>query len=329
MIRVMEESRLLNCRETADRLMEMDKILILTHKNPDGDTLGSAAALCSALERAGKTARLYPNPQITDRLVPFVNRFLADEGYSWEKVVSVDSGSRDILAEGFEGDVDLLVDHHPTNTLFAPYCCVMPQKAACAEIVLEIIENIGIGGTEEEADLMYIGLSTDTGCFQYSNTTSETHYAAAALIEYGADSTELNRLFFNSDKRSRVALEAVLLNSFEFYHDDKVVVQTVTVEDVKKTGARGDDFDSIASIPTRISGTVLGVTVREREDGNCKVSLRSVPGFSCMGICTHFGGGGHATAAGYTAPGKAAEVKRELLEFIDSVWDENSEAAGK
>ena len=317
----MENSRLLNCKETATELLKMDNILIVTHRNPDGDTLGSAAALCSTLQRAGKDAWLFPNPQITEKLMPYVSGFLAPEEFKAECAVAVDSGSKDILARGFEGNVALLIDHHPTNTLFAPLCCVMPQNASCAEIVLEIAENLGIGLTKEEAELLYIGVSTDTGCFQFSNTKAETHYSAAALIEYGADTTELNRIFFRSDSRSRLALECILMNSFEFYYDDKVVVQSVTLEDIRKSGATENDFDSIASLPTRISGTLVGITIREREDGTCKVSMRSVPGFSCSEICSRFGGGGHATAAGFTLKGSTEEVKRQLLDCLDSVWD--------
>ena len=300
-------------------LLAHDNFLILTHKNPDGDTLCSAAALCSALQRAGKSAYLFPNSQATEKMKQYTDTWIADADYGYECTVSVDVASPDMLLHGFQGDVDCCIDHHPTNTSFGKVNLICPEKSACGEIILTVIENIHQHLTKEEANLLYIALSTDTGCFQYSNTNAATLSAAAKLLRYGADNAALNLTFFRKVSRARILLEGRIFSSLYFHKDGRVVVATVTRKMMQECGATEDDCDDLASLPGRIEGADVGITIREKEDGYSKISVRTSAAVSAVEICTFFGGGGHAMAAGCTIEADPQKARELLLAVADEV----------
>ena len=182
----------MNDREFAAALRGRDAILILSHLRPDGDTLGSGAALCSALRRMGKTAYMFPNPETTARYLPYVAQFFAPADFVPACVVAVDIATPDLFPQGFSGAVDLCVDHHPSNLHYAGDTLLHAEKSACGEAVLELIELLTGSVTEQEANLLYIAVTTDTGCFQYANTNAATLRAAARLLELGADNRKVS-----------------------------------------------------------------------------------------------------------------------------------------
>ena len=167
-------------REFAAALCDRDAILILSHLRPDGDTLGSGAALCSALRRMGKTAYLFPNPETTARYLPYVAQFFAPADFVPACVLAVDIATPNLFPQGFSGAVDLCIDHHPSNALYAGDTLLHAEKSACGEAVLELIELLTGSVTEQEANLLYIAVTTDTGCFQYANTNAATLSGGAA-----------------------------------------------------------------------------------------------------------------------------------------------------
>lgn len=144
-------------REFAAALCDRDAILILSHLRPDGDTLGSGAALCSALRRMGKTAYLFPNPETTARYLPYVAQFFAPADFVPACVLAVDIATPNLFPQGFSGAVDLCIDHHPSNALYAGDTLLHAEKSACGEAVLELIELLTGSVTEQEANLLYIG----------------------------------------------------------------------------------------------------------------------------------------------------------------------------
>ena len=166
--------------------MGQDNILVLSHIRPDGDTLGSGAALCSALRRAGKTAYIYENPEITDRYLPYVRPWFAPSGFVPDYTVAVDIAEPGLFPLGYAGTVRLCIDHHPSNARYAADLLLRDKKSACGEIVLELIKLLHGAPDRAEATLLYIAISTDTGCFQYSNTNSDTLRAAAETLDAGA-----------------------------------------------------------------------------------------------------------------------------------------------
>ena len=308
----------MNFKKCAAALMEQDNILLITHKNPDGDTMGSAAALCSALRRAGKTAYLFPNDSVIEKLLPYVEKFYAPEGFVPEYTVAVDVATENMFCKGFKAHVDLCIDHHPTNSRYADKLLLIEDKASCGEIILGVIKAMGKGVTEEEATLLYIALTTDCGCYQYGNTTDKTLSAGAELVRLGARNVEVSRVFFRIISRGRMKLEGMIYDSITFHHDDRVVVATVTRDMMNRAGAAEDDCDDLAGIAGR-TGAPLSITIRENEDGSSKISVRSGPEISSSEICAAFGGGGHSMAAGCTIHEAPAKAKQLLLDVVNEV----------
>ena len=310
----------MNYKQCAKLLLTHENILIVTHKNPDGDTVASAAALCSALRRGGRTAWLYPNPQIGRKLLPYCEMYFAPESFAAKYTVAVDAADRKLLALGFEGEVDLCIDHHPTNSGYAAESFVHAEKASCAEVVMEIIESMNAEISPREATLLYIGLSTDTGCFQYSNTDAAAFRAAAELLRCGADNVAVNTAFFRKVSSARIRLESMIFSGMQFYREGKIAVATVTLQMLSESGSVEDDLDDLAGLAGRCEGSIVNITIREKEDGSCRVSVRTTEEVSSSEICAAFGGGGHAMAAGCTVQGQPDKVREMLLSVVDEVW---------
>ena len=306
--------------EFAELLKQRDGILILNHRNPDGDTLGSGAALCHALRRVGKRAFIYHNPQITERTDAYIHTFYALEDFRPETVVAVDIATPGLFPKGFEGHVDLCVDHHPSNSFYADETLVASEKSACGEIILEIIEALCNDVDPEEATLLYIALTTDTGCFQYMNTNADTMNCAARLIGLGADHHKVVHDYFRRVSKARVMLEGMIYSGMRFYRDGKITVAFVTRKMLQDAGTTENDLDDLAGLPGRIAGNMLSILIKEQENGTSKVSVRSTPEVDSCAICSQFGGGGHAMASGCTLNCDPYEAERQLLEAVDQVW---------
>ena len=310
----------MTAQECSQLLLSKNNILIITHTNPDGDTLCSAAALCSALRRAGKRANLFRNPAVTTKYMPHVEKYFAPKSFKSKYIVSVDVATETMFAAGFDGAIDLCIDHHPTNSHYAKKELVCPDKAACGEIVLAVIKEMCGGITQEEADLLYIAVTTDTGCFQYLNTNAATFRAAAELLEYGADTGMVNVKFFRKASRARLKLEGMIYSTMGFYRDGKISVAIITKEMLRQAGASEEDCDDLAGLAGRAEGASVNITIRERDNGSSKVSVRTGRDVSSSDICAVFGGGGHAMAAGCTIDCPPEKARDMLLAVIDEVW---------
>lgn len=298
------------------RFRENDRFLILTHARPDGDALGSGAALCSALRRAGKAAFLYPNPQIGAQFADLTAPYLAPADYVPEFVIAVDTADAKLLAEGWTGEVQLCIDHHPSNTGYASETLLNAGCACCGEIILALIEQMHGAPTQEEAVLLYVALATDTGCFQHSNANANAHRAAARLIEAGADAGLLNRRLF-CVSAARLRLEGMIFSSLRIFHGGKTAFAVVTQQMMQACGAQEDDCDDLATLAGRLRGVEVYITIREREDGRCRVSARSAGETDVCALCRRFGGGGHVKASGCTiedSPDNAVELLLKALE---------------
>ena len=309
----------MNYRECAEWLKKRDNFIIVTHLRPDGDTLGSAAALCSALRRAGKTAYLFNNPEITPKYHAYVDDYIAD-AFDADFAVAVDVAEERMICNGFEGKIDLCIDHHPTNPHYSDELLLHAEKASCGESVLEVIKELCGDVTAKEASLLYMAVSTDCGCFRYANVTSETFAAASELAAYGASVQKLNFELFRQVSRARITLEGMICAGLKFYHDAKVVVATVTNAMMEEAGATENDCDDIAGIPGKVEGCVVSMVIRELEGGKCKVSMRSQPCFDSSAVCAKLGGGGHKMAAGCTVTASCEETMEIFIAAIDEVW---------
>jgi len=311
----------LNVTECTKALTEHDNFYVITHVRPDGDTLCSAAALCSALRRKGKNACMLANPGTTETYLPIVAPYVGGKPEN-AYVVSVDVADVTMFAEGWDGKVDLAIDHHPKNPGYAEGSLIDGTKASCGEIVMTLILNLCGNLTDTEANLLYIAVSTDSGCFCYGNTTAETLRAGAHLLDCGAENGKLNKLFFRSYSLPRLRLEGMIMASLQSVRDHKINIGTATLDMMKAAGATDDDCDDLASIPGKVQGNVVGIMIRELAEGKCKVSLRTNEEVDSAAICGKFGGGGHKMAAGCTLDTDPEFAAILMLAAVNQEWPE-------
>ena len=307
----------MNIGQCVKWLNEHDDILILTHIRPDGDTLGGAAALCSALQRAGKNAAMYNNPDITPKYLKYVKPYISDN-FQYSCTVAVDVAEQHMLPNGYSGKVQLCIDHHPSNSHYAEHLLLNGTKASCGEIVLQVIKELCGSVEPEEASLLYMAVSTDCGCFRYANVTAETFAAASELMTYGALVQKLNFDLFRQVSRARMTLEGSILSGLKYFFDGKVVAATVTKQMMLDAGATENDCDDLAGIPGKVEGCVVSLVIREL-DGKCKVSVRSHEVFDSSALCAKFGGGGHKMASGCTIEADPEETLQVLVDAIAEV----------
>ena len=256
-----------------------------------------------------------------ERLVLALARHLQEpELGDLQHVSSRPVAAEGLLPQGFTGgEVGFCVDHHPTNSFYAGKTLVLPEKSACGEIVTELIFELCGDLTREEANLLYIAVSTDTGCFQYANTNAATFACVSRLLACGADNAAVNLVFFRQVSCARVRLEGMIYTGMTMHRGGEVVVATVTREMVERAGASEDDCDDLASLPGRVKGCRAGITIREQVSGESKISVRTSSDVSAVEICRVFGGGGHEMAAGCTIPAGPERAKELLLAVVDEV----------
>ena len=307
----------------ASFLKENDCFLILTHASPDGDTLGSGFALRAALEGIGKKAKV-----ICPDGIPQKFEFIAVQNnvdFEPKTIIAVDVADDKLLGsleEIYKGKIELCIDHHRSNTEFAKRLYLEADSGAATECVYNVIEALGVEITPYIASCLYLGMATDTGCFKFSNTTPRTHRYSALMMEKGADYDEINRVMFETKSRGRLAMEKIVLDTMEFYFGGKCSVITVTNEMISKTGCSVDELDGITALSRQIEGVLVGITLKQKEDGRFKVSVRTFEPFDASAICAKHGGGGHMRAAGCEFKLPASEVKELLLATLEEFLNE-------
>lgn len=318
---------MLTIAETADWLKERDRYLIITHRRPDGDTIGCAGALAHGLRGVGKTVYVLPNPESTQRYSCFIEDYIAPDDYAPEHIIAIDIASYDLFpknGQGYINNIALCIDHHPSNTLYAQYTCLDGKCASCGEIIYDLLITMAGSIDSNSAECLYVALSTDTGCFAFANTTADTLRVASLLVEAGAPNRELNRLLFRTKTKGRIQIEGMIYSGLEFHFNGAVAISTITKSMMESANASEDDVDDIASIPGAIEGVVAGITLRElTSTRDCKASVRTGPSVNAHSICERFGGGGHPMAAGFTFTGTIAEVKESLLESLKDFFPES------
>lgn len=310
-------------QEAAALLGQMGRVLILTHRRPDGDTVGCAAGLCAALRQLGRTAYLLRNPDITEANAVYAAPYWGPEDFVPDHVVAVDIAARSLFfpaAEAYFDRIDLAIDHHPSFEGFGRASCVDASRAACGEIVYEICRELG-AVTPEVALPLYAAVATDTGCFVYANTTANTHAVAAALMATGIDYFAVNKRHFRTKSRKRIALEADILSRMEFFHQGRGVFLTVPLSLMERVGAAEDDAEDLSTLAGMVEGVDCGALLRELKPGEWKLSLRTGANgrVNATEACRLLGGGGHAMAAGATVRGDLDQVKAQILAAVDAV----------
>ena len=304
-------------KQAAEIIKSCDDVHILTHQSPDGDTLGSGYALYFALRQLGKRAAVICPDGATQRYA-FIGEGYTEESFEAKTVIAVDVADPALLGsvrECYENRVDLCIDHHVSNVMYAKKTLLNGNAAANCEIMYRLFEELGIKTDNDIARCLYTGIATDTGCFKYGNTTADTHRIAAELIGYDIDFARINREMFDIKSRERIRLEQHILNNMEVHFGERCGVLCVTDSFRSELGVADEELDGIAGLPLQIQGMEIAVTLKEKSTGGFKVSMRSAGRVNVSAICQQLGGGGHINAAGCFIKADLDETKRRVLEL--------------
>jgi len=305
--------------ECADWLLARDHFTILTHRKPDGDTIGSAAALCRGLRQVGKTAHVLENNEVTDLYAPLLEGLVKPRPEEGDVLIAVDVAADNMLPRAFfemKNSIDLRIDHHGSGREYTPNEHVDSESAACAEIIWELLLDMGIEPDEKMAEAVYVGVSTDTGCFRYANTTAHTFDVCADCTATGADIFEWNRKLFDTNSLAKLRLQAWVTEHFKLIAGGKIAICALPRTVEEEIGVSEDDMNNISGFLRSIEGVCVAALLRDVDEDNTKVSIRSVPGYNAAYICEQFGGGGHAGAAGCSIRKNLADAEKDIEEVL-------------
>ena len=333
--------RMVALSELPDIIDAYDRYLVFTHIHMDGDTFGAAVAFADAMREIGRDAWVVTGepPQRTLELInaPYVvdadtaARLVGgggdgDDGSPPYLAVAMDFSDTERL-EGREGlfreaRETLSIDHHSVSKPACDYNCGVPGAAATSEVVYNLLRLAGLPVTERVATALYVGIVTDTGRFQYTNTTPETHRIAAELLEAGADFGAAYRCIYQSVKAEKLFVQSAMLSTLDIFADGRAAMAFVRAETLDRLGAGEDETDGMSEVLRGIIGVEVSAFLKELPDGKIKASMRSKDWLDVAALAAEFGGGGHTRAAGFTSvlsmEGICAALKDRLEEALDA-----------
>jgi phosphoesterase RecJ-like protein len=312
--------------QTLSALRAADKLLLVTHENPDGDALGSLVAMHGVLQQLGKDSLMFIAPD--EYPLPYEYRFfdlrdvvtVPPEDVADRLVVFLDCGNIDrnpaVLDHGAPLRI-VNIDHHHDNTRFGEIDHVVDAASCTAEIVWDLMRGLGVEATAEIADALYVGLVTDTGKFMYENTGTRAHVMAAELIAAGVDVHSIYRRLYEGVPFAKLKLMARALDRVERYDSEGLTLARIRVADYQETGAEESYSEGIVDHLRAVAGTKVAALVKELTDpakaGLAKVSLRAADeSIDVSAIARAGGGGGHRMAAGFTT----SLTEEELVAFL-------------
>ena len=304
--------------EVAEYLDRHDNYCILTHRRPDGDTVGSAAGLCRGLRAMGKKANILYNPEITPKLEPLFEGLTVQEPGEGDLIVAVDVAEDHMLPKAhsyLKNSVDLRIDHHGGNREFTPKSLVDPESASCAEIIWDILGELDVQMDEKTADAIYVGTASDTGCFRFANTDVHSFDCAADCAAAGADVFGWNQILFETNSLAKLRLQGWMAENVVLFSEGRLAVCALPKAVEERLGVNEDDMGNLSSFIRTIEGVCMAGLLRETEDG-AKLSVRAVPGYNAADICAMFEGGGHAGAAGGFIRMPLKEAEKALMEAM-------------
>ena len=309
--------------ECADWLLARDRFVILTHRKPDGDTIGSAAGLCLGLRQLGKTAHVLENPEVTPFYAPLLECLTKSEPEEGDLLIAVDVAADTMFPREYDSlknSIDLRIDHHGSGREYAPTEYVDSESAACAEMIWELLLDMGVQPDEKIAEAIYVGVSTDTGCFRFANTTAHTFDVAGDCVAAGAQIYPWNQKIFDTKSLAKLRLQSWMTEHAEFFAQGKMALCAIPKEIEESLGVTEDDWNDISSFLRSIEGVHMSAMLRQSNPEYVKVSVRAVPGYDASAVCAIFGGGGHAGAAGCSLKMPMEEAKKAMTKAMTD-WE--------
>ena len=325
-----------------DELIEVLQVpadtLIVFHRNPDADAVGSAFSLCRVLEQLGSNCRCICQDEVPANLQFLMHQMqgsalpeavLADLDPA--RVITVDTASLSqmgTLAPLFGNRVDLMIDHHESDEPYGAQCYIRSGAAATGEIIFDLIKHLAseerIAIDEEMCIDLYAAISADTGCFRYSNVTPKTHIRAAELVASGIDCADINRRLFENKSIERLRAQSAAISNMEVFLGGKVAVVTFPYALKIALGLGDEDLGALVDIPRSLSGVEVAFCIRQPlPEGKFRVSARSNGAYDVAALCRKFDGGGHAKAAGCTLI--ATDIAEAMHRIVSAIRIEEVE----
>ncbi|KAB2954350.1 bifunctional oligoribonuclease/PAP phosphatase NrnA [Heliorestis acidaminivorans] len=318
--------------EIVKTLRQAKRVLLCVHQIPDGDALGSMSALISTLQEQGKDLFAYCHDEVPQiyRFLPGIQKVkqkIVDPAASFDVALIMDCGDLERIGPSldFLHNVEVIInlDHHTGNPLFGHLNWVDTEAAATGEIVYQLHEQAGWPITADVATALYTSLMSDTGSFQFSNTSAYTMRIAAELREKGARTDEIRREIYEKKTMRSLQLLRHALNQLQISEDGQIAWISISSEINGQIGATHEDYEGIISYPRTIEGVEVALLFREMEVGTIKIGLRSNRTIDVAAVARQIGGGGHRRAAGCTFKGSLAEAEERLLEMIKGCLNAN------
>lgn len=319
----MSEYKKLSLCEVCKKITEAKNPVIAIHRSPDGDALGSAAGLFQIFRALGKEASYICADTIPERL-EFLRGEMTDVSsvpYAECDIICLDVASPAQLGKLPERVPEVLqpymmIDHHAVGEAFADNY-IRPDACATGEIIFDIAKELCAMGvlteiTREMAEPIYAAISSDSGCFKYSNAKPHTHEAASELLATGINSAEINRLLFDSKSDCVLRAEGFVLSEMRTFFGGEVNLASITKAQREALGLKFEHFETAIDMVRALRGVKIAVVIKEQDDGIFKVSMRST-GADVAQVCAQFGGGGHIRAAGCSV---SAESEQKVIELV-------------
>ncbi len=323
----MADYKVLDARACAERILEIEHPMVLMHVRPDGDTVGSAAALMYIFHKLGKAPLWACSDPIPERLEFLLRNYREAYRYEYDSstVVTVDIPTKEQIGEIYDfcPRAALMIDHHEVGAPFADNFIIGGASSAGEVVMLVVEELVKMGKIELDANLaypLYAAISSDTGCFRYSNASPETLRRGATLIETGIDSADINHRLFNSKTPRQIRAEGFIAERINTEFGDKVAYATVTRRERENLGVLMEHLETAIDVVRSVAFVEISFVIKETDKGEFKASLRSTE-HDVAAICAKFGGGGHIKAAGCTVPAKSIdEAARRVLREIGRAY---------
>lgn len=298
---------------------EANTIAILTHELPDGDAIGSSLALYHGLKQLNKEVDvIIPEYSRIFKFLPGTEDIQEDGNYErYDLAISLDCGDKKRLSGVVkyfdDANCRISIDHHGINTMFADYNFVNPAAPACSQILILVLQELGIEITKEIGMCLLTGIITDTGGFKYPGVTAETFEFTAEILNKGVNVSNIYKRVLQTISKERFELTRIATNRLEFFENGQIAFTYIKMEDEQKINAEPGDHEGIVEKGRDIEGVEISIFLREMKDGY-KISLRSNDYVNVADICLLFNGGGHQRAAGGFVTLDFEKTKERVIE---------------
>lgn len=328
-------------QEITDTIRESENILILSHKNPDGDALGSSLGLALALEKIGKKVSCFSVNEIPPvfGFLPGVEMFKKETGFAnYDLIILLDcalfrrTGIENIFSLVASFDRLVVIDHHPlaeTESFTDSQNWIDEKKAATAVMIYELLDKMNIEIDKRIATCLLTGIFTDTGGFQHNNTDEVAMQAAAQLMKKGPRIEKIAKGIFNSKNIAAIKLWGTALSRIETDAETGMAVSYVNLFDIEEAGANQDDLAGLVSVINTVSDAKFSLLLTEYDDRKIKGSLRSeeYKGVDVSKIAQQLGGGGHKLASGFEVEGDLKKSVERITRLVLNLQEEERIAA--